>query len=80
MLIGGPACAVETATTRDTPDLAGIRAAIKAKNFPAAIADLKALIDHGVQHAEVYSLLGFSLRISQQIAFRRISCRDFRLV
>jgi Flp pilus assembly protein TadD len=64
LVLGGPTFAVETATSRDAPDLAGIRAAIEAKNFPAAIADLKALIDQGVQHAEVYSLLGFSLRKS----------------
>ena len=62
LVLGGPAFAVDMATTRDAPDLAGIRAAIKAKNFPAAIIDLKGLIDQGVQHPDVYSLLGFSLR------------------
>jgi Flp pilus assembly protein TadD len=64
LLLGGPAFAVDTATTRDAPDLAAIRAAIKAKNFPAAVTDLKGLIDQGVQHADVYNLLGFSLRKS----------------
>jgi Flp pilus assembly protein TadD len=64
LLLGGPAFAVDTATTGDAPDLTTVRAEIKAKNFPAAIADLKGLIEQGVQHPDVYSLLGFSLRKS----------------
>jgi tetratricopeptide (TPR) repeat protein len=58
------AWAVDTATTKDAPDLTAVRAKIKAKEFTAAIADLNGLIDKGVQHADVYNLLGFSLRKS----------------
>ena len=37
---------------------------IKAHDYSAAIADLNGLINQGVQHADVYNLLGFSLRKS----------------
>ena len=58
-----PLLAVDTpATDPSAPDLAAVRAKIKAKEWPAAIGDLNAMIDQGVQHADVYSLLGFSLR------------------
>ena len=56
--------AVDTPTTRDAPDLTAVRAKIKAKEFKPAIADLYGMIDKGVQHADVYNLLGFSLRKS----------------
>jgi len=56
--------AVDTPTTREAPDLTAVRAKIKAKEFKAAIADLNDMIDKGVQHADVYNLLGFSLRKS----------------
>jgi Flp pilus assembly protein TadD len=56
--------AVDTPTTRDAPDLTAVRTKIKAKEFKAAIADLNGIIDKGVQHADVYNLLGFSLRKS----------------
>jgi tetratricopeptide (TPR) repeat protein len=58
----GPALAVDTVTTRDTPDLRPVRAKIRAKDWKGATADLYAMIDRGVQHADVYNLLGFSLR------------------
>jgi tetratricopeptide (TPR) repeat protein len=58
------AWAVDTPTTKDAPDLTAVRAKIKAKEFTAAIADLNGMIDKGVQHADVYNLLGFSLRKS----------------
>jgi Flp pilus assembly protein TadD len=60
--LSAPAMAVDTVFSKDAPDLAVVRAKIKAKEWKAAIADLNALIDNGVQHADVYSLLGFSLR------------------
>ena len=41
-----------------------MRAKIKARDFTGAIADLNALIDKGTQHADVYNLLGYSLRRS----------------
>lgn len=59
-----PAWAVDTSTTREAPDLSAVRAKIKAKEWKAAIADLNGMIDKGVQHADVYNLLGFSLRKS----------------
>ncbi|MBS0243025.1 MAG: hypothetical protein JSS20_12675 [Proteobacteria bacterium] len=63
-LAAGPALAVDTITSKDAPDLTQIRAKIKAKDYKTAAADLYALIDSGVQHADVYNLLGFSLRKS----------------
>ena len=59
-----PAFAVDTPTSKDAPDLTAIRAKVKAKDFKSAAADLYAVIDSGVQHADVYNLLGFSLRKS----------------
>jgi len=59
-----PAWAVDTPTTRDAPDLTAVRAKVKAKEWKAAIADLNGMVDKGVQHADVYNLLGFSLRKS----------------
>jgi tetratricopeptide (TPR) repeat protein len=57
-----PAKAVDTEPSRDAPDLTVVRARIKARDFTAAIGDLNGLIEKGVQHADVYSLLGYSLR------------------
>lgn len=54
--------AVDTTTIRDAPDLTEVRAKIKAKDFKSALVDLTAIIDKNVQHADVYNLLGFSLR------------------
>ena len=59
-----PVKAVDTPTTREAPVLTAVRAKFKAKEFKAAIADLNVMIDNGVQHADVYNLLGFSLRKS----------------
>ena len=47
---------------RAAPDLTAVRAKIKAKDFKGALADLSGMIDKGVQHADVYNLMGFSLR------------------
>lgn len=54
--------AVDTSGSTDAPDLAAVRAKIKAKDFTSALADLNGMVDKGVQHADVYNLLGFSLR------------------
>ena len=62
--LSAAAMAVDTATTREAPDLAAVRAKVKAREWNAAIADLNGMIDKGVQHADVYNLLGFSLRKS----------------
>lgn len=62
-LFASPVHAVDTTTTtREAPDLTEVRAKIKAKDFKRALVDLTAMIDKGVQHADVYNLLGFSLR------------------
>ena len=55
------ALAVDTMTSKDAPDLSSVRTKVKAKDFQAALAELKALADTH-QHADVYSLMGFSLR------------------
>jgi Flp pilus assembly protein TadD len=66
MLVAGfavtAANAIDTIQTSDAPDLAAVRVKIKAKDWKGAVADLNALVDKGVQHADVYNLLGFSLR------------------
>ena len=55
------AFAVDNVTSRDAPNLASVRAKIKAKDFKAAIAELTPLLETH-QHADVYNLMGFSLR------------------
>jgi tetratricopeptide (TPR) repeat protein len=62
-----PVRGVDTPTTREAPDLTAVRAKIKAKEFKSAIAELNVMIDNGVQHADVYNLLGFSLRKSGDV-------------
>jgi tetratricopeptide (TPR) repeat protein len=60
--LGSPAAlAVDTMSSKDAPDLTAVRAKIKAKDYQAALADLRTLADTN-QHADVYTLLGFSLR------------------
>lgn len=57
----GSAYAVDT-PTKEAPDLSPVRAKIKAKDFKSALVDLNAMINDNVQHADVYNLMGFSLR------------------
>jgi len=59
-----PALAVDNTSSTDAPDLSAVRAKIKADDYQGAIVDLNGLIDRGVQHADVYNLMGFSLRKS----------------
>lgn len=59
---GGPVLAVDTETMRDAPDLTKVRDNIKAKEFGAAQAELRKMMDAGVQHADVYNLMGFASR------------------
>jgi Flp pilus assembly protein TadD len=61
MLGSSPALAVDTLTSKDAPDLTSVRAKIKAKDYQAALTELNVLADTH-QHADVYSLMGFSLR------------------
>jgi Flp pilus assembly protein TadD len=58
------AWAVDTVTSKDSPDLTAAREKIKAADWAGAIADLNAKIDAGIQHADLYNLLGYSLRKS----------------
>jgi tetratricopeptide (TPR) repeat protein len=55
------ASAVDTPPKPGAPDLTAVRALIKAKDFASARDQLFRLIDTH-QHADLYNLLGFSLR------------------
>jgi Flp pilus assembly protein TadD len=60
-ILGSPvALAVDTISSKDAPDLAAVRAKIKVKDYQGALSELRTLADT-TQHADVYSLLGFSL-------------------
>ena len=61
-MAGTQALAVDSIASTDAPDLTAVRAKIKAKDWNGAVTDLNGMIDKGVQHADVYNLLGFSLR------------------
>ncbi len=63
LLLSPAAFAVDTIISKDAPDLTSTRAKIKAKDFAGAIAELTPLLATH-QHADVYNLLGFSLRKS----------------
>src|SRR5262245_36470123 len=63
-VVASPVLAVDTMTSSNAPDLTAVRTKIKASDFRGAITDLNGLVDKGVQHADVYNLLGFSLRKS----------------
>ena len=60
-LIPSSAYAVDNMSSTDAPDLTSVRAKIKAKDFKAAIAELTPLLETH-QHADVYNMMGFSLR------------------
>src|SRR4029079_10618828 len=55
------ALAVDNVTSKDAPDLTSVRAKIKAKDFKGALAELTPMLQT-YQHADVYNLMGFSLR------------------
>ena len=57
------ASAVDNVTTRDAPELTSVRAKIDAKDFKGAVAELQTMLVK-YQHADVYNLLGYSLRKS----------------
>ena len=60
-LLATSAFAVDNVTSRDAPDLASVRAKIKARDFKGALAELTPMLAI-YQHADVYNLMGFSLR------------------
>ena len=56
-----PAYAVDNLSSTDAPDLTSVRAKIKAKDYAAALAELRDIVED-VKQADVYNLLGFTLR------------------
>ena len=68
VIAAAPVLAIDTIQSRDAPDLSGPRAKIKARDFRGAAVDLSAMIDRGLLHPDVYSLLGVSLRKSGDVA------------
>ncbi len=61
LLLAGPVIAADSLPNPTSPNLTTVRAAIKAKNYNAALAELKGMVVM-YQHPDVYSLMGFSLR------------------
>jgi len=60
-LVPAPAFAVDNMESTDAPDLSSVRAKIKANYYAAALAELRDLAED-TQQADVYNLLGFTLR------------------
>jgi len=60
-LVPAPAFAVDDMESTDAPDLSSVRAKIKANDYAAALAELRDLAEE-TQQADVYNLLGFTLR------------------
>src|SRR5437868_454055 len=56
-----PAYAVDNMSSTDAPDLTSVRAKLKAKDYAAALTELRDLAED-IQQADVYNLLGFALR------------------
>ena len=61
MLASGAARAVDNMSSNDKVDLTSVRAKIDAKDYTAAIQELRDLAED-TQQADVYNLLGFTLR------------------
>ena len=61
VLLPAPAYAVDNMSSGGAPDLTSVRAKIKAKDYAAALAELRDLAED-TQQADVYNLLGFTLR------------------
>ena len=61
ILSTAPAFAVDNMESTDAPDLTSVRAKIAAKNYAAALAELRDIAED-TQQADVYNLLGFTLR------------------
>jgi cytochrome c-type biogenesis protein CcmH/NrfG len=61
VLLPAPAYAVDNMSSNDAVDLTSVRAKIKAKDYTAALAELRDLAED-TQQADVYNLLGFTLR------------------
>jgi len=61
VLAATSALAVDNVTSNDAPELTSVRAKIKARDFKGALAELKPMLA-AYQHADVYNLMGLSLR------------------
>jgi Flp pilus assembly protein TadD len=61
VLTSAPALAVDNMESTDAPDLSSVRAKIKANDYAGALAELRDLAED-TQQADVYNLLGFTLR------------------
>ncbi|MGA2943985.1 MAG: tetratricopeptide repeat protein, partial [Xanthobacteraceae bacterium] len=60
-LMPAPAFAVDNMESTNAPDLSSVRAKIKAKDYAAALTELRDIAED-TQQADVYNLLGFTLR------------------
>ncbi|MBB3595341.1 tetratricopeptide (TPR) repeat protein [Rhizobium sp. BK529] len=56
-----PAFAVDNMESTDAPDLTSVRAKIDAKDYAGALAELRDIAEDN-QQADVYNLMGFTLR------------------
>jgi Flp pilus assembly protein TadD len=61
LLASGPAGAVDSGSSSSKVDLSSVRTKIKAKNYVAALAELRTLASRAPE-ADVYNLLGYALR------------------
>jgi Flp pilus assembly protein TadD len=61
ILLPTPVYAVDDMSSGDAPDLTSVRAKIKAQDYAGALAELRDLAED-TQQADVYNLLGFTLR------------------
>ena len=61
MVVSGAASAVDNMSSNGKVDLTSVRAKIKAKNYAAAIQELRGLAKD-TQQPDVYNLLGYTLR------------------
>ena len=59
--IASKASAADFTSSSDGPDLSGVRLQIEAKNYQAALTDLKGIVVK-YEKPDVYSLLGYTLR------------------
>ena len=60
-LVPAPAFAVDNMESTNAPDLSSVRAKIKAKDYAAALTELRDIAED-TQQADVYNLLGYTLR------------------
>jgi tetratricopeptide (TPR) repeat protein len=56
-----PASAIDNMQSADAPDLTSVRAKIEAKDYAAALSELRGLAEDN-QQADVYNLMGYTLR------------------